>query len=174
MIEKLIFLDIDGVLNSRGWYYARQSIPRNKNIDIHESVREMEVREIDPTALALLKFLVDETGAKIVISSTWRLSHDFMYFYDLFADAGIPFDEGTIISCTGVCNRREVSNTVRRGTEIQEWVNEWNFKGKYICIDDDSDFLPCQFHVRCSQIIGFTWNEYYVARQFLGVRDESI
>lgn len=54
---KVIFLDIDGVLNSRA--YDRK---RNWN----------EQTDIDETRLLLVKKIVDETGAKIVLSSTWR------------------------------------------------------------------------------------------------------
>lgn len=54
---KIIFLDIDGVLNSRA--YDRK---RNWN----------EQTDIDETRLPLIKEIVDATGAKIVLSSTWR------------------------------------------------------------------------------------------------------
>ena len=54
---KIIFLDIDGVLNSKAYDYKR-----NWN----------EQTYIDETRLPLLKKIVDETGARIVLSSTWR------------------------------------------------------------------------------------------------------
>ncbi len=54
---KVIFLDIDGVLNSSA--YDRQ--------------RTSEDGNIDKTRLLLLKRLVDKTGAKIVLSSSWRV-----------------------------------------------------------------------------------------------------
>lgn len=54
---KVIFLDIDGVLNSRS--YDRK---RNWN----------EQTDIDESRLPLLKSIVKATGAKIVLSSTWR------------------------------------------------------------------------------------------------------
>lgn len=53
---KIIFLDIDGVLNSTK--YDRERKQNDGNIDI--------------TRLALLKRLVDSTNAKIVLTSTWR------------------------------------------------------------------------------------------------------
>lgn len=54
---KVIFLDIDGVLNSRE--YDRH---RNWN----------ELTNIDETRMPLVKEIVEKTGAKIVLSSTWR------------------------------------------------------------------------------------------------------
>ena len=54
---KILFLDIDGVLNSRE--YDRK---RNWN----------EQTDIDETRLPLVKEIIDKTGAKIVLISTWR------------------------------------------------------------------------------------------------------
>ena len=58
---KIIFLDIDGVLNSR--IYDRK---RNRD----------ELTDIDETRLPLVKELVAATGAKIVLSSSWRVHWD--------------------------------------------------------------------------------------------------
>ncbi len=56
MTMKVIFLDIDGVLNS--YAYDRQRAPDDGNIDA--------------TRLELLKLLIDKTEAKIVLTSSWR------------------------------------------------------------------------------------------------------
>ena len=53
MAMKLIFLDVDGVLNSAEWLETNQG-------------------EIDPAKVRLLKQMIDATGAKVVLSSTWR------------------------------------------------------------------------------------------------------
>ncbi len=53
---KVIFLDIDGVLNSVAYDRVRTSTESN----------------IDVSRLPLLKRIVDTTGAQIVLSSTWR------------------------------------------------------------------------------------------------------
>ncbi len=53
---KIIFLDIDGVLNSRR--YDRTRASEDGNIDV--------------TRLPLLKRIVDATDAKLVLSSSWR------------------------------------------------------------------------------------------------------
>ena len=55
---KVIFLDIDGVLNS---------------MDYFEKTKGMKgYREINPQKVEFLKEIVDKTNAKIVLSSTWR------------------------------------------------------------------------------------------------------
>ena len=53
---KIIFLDIDGVLNS----YA------------YDRVRKYDEGNIDMTRLDILKDIVDKTGAYIVLTSSWR------------------------------------------------------------------------------------------------------
>ncbi len=53
---KIIFLDIDGVLNS----------------DAYDRVRGENDSNIDESRLDLLKKAVQSTNAKIVLSSTWR------------------------------------------------------------------------------------------------------
>ncbi len=57
-MNKYIFLDIDGVLNSRDWF--------EQNIGITGRI------EINPVKTKLLKQIVDYTDAKIILSSTWR------------------------------------------------------------------------------------------------------
>ncbi len=53
---KILFLDIDGVLNSLR--YDRERTPEQGNID--------------ESRLPLLKEIVEESGAQIVLSSSWR------------------------------------------------------------------------------------------------------
>ncbi len=57
---KLIFLDIDGVLNS---YKFLQNLPEDSF-------------GIDNTRLPILKRITDSTDAKIVLSSSWRKNWD--------------------------------------------------------------------------------------------------
>ena len=60
MKEKIIFLDIDGVLNSR----------------VYDRERTLNDGNIDPTRLPLLREIVERTEAKIVLSSSWRKHWD--------------------------------------------------------------------------------------------------
>ena len=62
-MEKVIFLDIDGVLTSNEWA---------ENVLKQEGYRVDEFNELCLGKIALLKEIVDATGAKIVLSSSWR------------------------------------------------------------------------------------------------------
>lgn len=35
-------------------------------------------------------------------------------------------------------------NRIGRGLEIDKWMHDEGFSGKYVILDDDSDFLPHQ------------------------------
>lgn len=111
---KIIFLDIDGVVTNlkTGW--------RLPDLDcLHELFR-----------------IIKETGAFVVLSSTWRLH------VDLFSQVqswGINF-----ISMTPRCHQINVENEVRwteRGDEIQEWLDmhEHLKIESFVILDDDQD-----------------------------------
>ncbi len=54
---KVVFLDFDGVLNSA---------------DYRNSIKDYYENFIDESRMPLLKKIVDSTGAKIVLTTTWR------------------------------------------------------------------------------------------------------
>lgn len=135
---KVIFLDIDGVLNSMDWYKRRTRVKS-------ETWDEYHAQEFDPVALSLIKRVINETGAMVVLSSTWRLSKEGVKF---IKSIGID-----IFDCTPHLPRP--SNTsveyCERGKEIQAWIGKYNFLPPpkedidcYVIIDDDTDMLPEQ------------------------------
>ncbi len=58
---KIIFLDIDGVLNSDEYF------DKISNLDIQGIEQEIDIEKVK-----LLKEAINETGAKVVLSSSWR------------------------------------------------------------------------------------------------------
>lgn len=148
---KVIFLDIDGVLNCERAYrlghcnYVKWEWPDGTE-DHHQSFA--------PWCKEYLNELIDLTGAKIVISSTWRSSGiDFMR--KVWELEGM---HGEIIGITP--NFRSYKINIPRGVEIQHYLEEdlkfhhinWDKDiqkeyieksgiENYIIIDDDSDML---------------------------------
>lgn len=112
---KIIFLDIDGVLNN--W----ASIAENIHI-------------LNDKCL-LIRRIIEETGAKIVISSTWRLNSTVDELNKMLWSVGIPYN--SVISKTP-------SMTGIRGVEIETWLKDNDQVERYCIIDDDSDFLDYQ------------------------------
>ena len=132
---KIIFLDIDGVLNSDLHY---QQVDRNL---------PYEKKSFNIQLVNNLNSITDKTGAKIVLSSTWRKNRSLDDLKELFKRVGIT---GELIDKTPVLEFDPVVDmSVPRGCEIQLWINEnknllstniLNWKD-YVIIDDDSDML---------------------------------
>lgn len=67
---KAIFLDVDGVLNSdEHTAFIRSFVTYSDNMN----------EPFDDECLHNLKYIVDETDAKIIITSIWRLFPDYLY-----------------------------------------------------------------------------------------------
>jgi HAD domain in Swiss Army Knife RNA repair proteins len=93
--EMLIFLDIDGVLNSVTWIgggCARGPIPPTFADDA--LVEEL----LDSSCIARLRRIVEVTGAKIVLSSSWRYRMSPEELAKLFAFHG--FANAPIVGVT--------------------------------------------------------------------------
>lgn len=130
---KVIFLDIDGVLNSEKWMVERfQTEGKHRN--------NYPLCEFDPQAINLLNKILVETDSKIVISSTWRLGRTIEELSTLFETLDI---QGEIIDITPCfLNERKYGKTIR-GDEIKHWL-ENNEVESYVIIDDDNDMRPEQ------------------------------
>lgn len=122
---KVIFLDVDGVLNCRATFMAQQ--------DKHHV--------LDEELIARCNALVRETGARIVLSSTWRLLPEARA-----ALKASPLDTSAMIGSTPTGG--EVSAHLfsgqQRGDEIASWLSEHPEVERYVIIDDDSDMRPEQ------------------------------
>lgn len=139
---KIIFLDIDGVLNHELWLQSPESkaeVPGNSH-----------ARWFDPRAVALLNNLTDATYAKIVVSSSWRLDTSLDDLRVLLQKQGIT---GEIIGKTPYLSYASDEGTylVPRGCEIQAWLennrDKVGFKlskASYVILDDQSDMLLWQ------------------------------
>ena len=68
-MNRLIFLDIDGVLNSTE-FIAKQAEGAEATV-IDETFDATQ--HIDPSRVARLNRLIEGTGARVVLSSSWRL-----------------------------------------------------------------------------------------------------
>lgn len=157
-MAKIIFLDIDGVLNSRTYFNSRKQIR-----DIADN--------LDPVAIGYLNQLIKDTGAYVVISSTWRMHHSKEELIELLSSRGF---KGVIIGCTPVLSS---PHTVR-GNEIHSWMREnpeiigtpvCDFNS-YVILDDDSDML--YWHkdnfILVDGFVGLTPNVVYRATRLLG------
>ena len=130
---KVIFLDFDGVLNV---------IPQG-----HDEFGGI----FHPEFVDNLKRIIDETGAKLIISSSWRHS-GLDKMKRMWEFRGYP---GEIIGVTPDLYRFldfEGQRTMVRGDEIQAILDREPEITNYVILDDDTDMLPNQMQnfVYCS------------------------
>jgi hypothetical protein len=154
---KVIFLDIDGVLNSNDWYVYRWD-----NIAMDSVNSQYPFYEFDPKAIVRLNRIIEKTEAKIVVSSSWRSGQTIESLQKLLNSVGII---GDVIGLTPHLQSNKPYEDmdgyrIPRGCEIDWWLDNhgdfqrinWSkeeqikYVGKakiknYIILDDDSDML---------------------------------
>lgn len=115
---KIVFLDVDGVLNSVR--YDRQ--------------RGADEGNIDRSRLPLLKRLIDKTQAQIVLSSSWRKHWDAdgarldgvgREMVALFAEYGLS-----------IYGKTDCLDGNDRAEEIRAWLAEHADTEEYVILDD--------------------------------------
>ncbi|MFC5507591.1 HAD domain-containing protein [Bosea massiliensis] len=130
----ILFLDFDGVVVTR-----KQADAAHRNF-------------LCPDKVAMVKALCDRTGARVVISSTWRVSHDCR---DALAAAGLGptylFDDWATpldVDCD--------DDVSARGLEIAQHVQA-NKIDRYVILDD-MPVLKSQAarHVQPDPTVGIT------------------
>lgn len=167
---KLIFLDIDGVLNSMNSCHVKCMLAAEKND--RNICRDKYGHLFDEMAVQWLELLILKTNAKIVISSTWRYV-GLKEMQQMWKDRNLP---GEVIGITP-CAKYSVSNetygdayrTTERGWEIKQFLRDIE-KGTvpethcdirepqkieaYCIFDDDRDMLDEQYENFCQT----NWN----------------
>lgn len=132
----VLFLDIDGVLNS-GKYIKRL----NGRFDD-------PINQIDPDAVKLLNKITDISGCKIVVSSTWRLAFMYKCADPLRSLQGCLRMYGITGDVIGMTPSKQNAVRNQRGKEIQAWLDEhYNEIDKFVIIDDDSDMGRLSNHL---------------------------
>lgn len=153
---RILFLDIDGVLNTE----------RQHDLCVNKGIAPVDGfgYAFDPEAVTNLKRIVEETGADIVISSSWKLwGLDAMQ--RMWTKRALP---GKVIDITPNTESDEMLLSVDldymeipaiKGSEIKEWLTT---KGHdvthYAILDDFPDMLPEQesHFVQTDPSIGIT------------------
>ena len=139
---KVIFLDIDGVLNSTD--YMHELIDNN----VHEYENDI-YQFIDENAVNIIVNLCKEYNLKLVITSSWRhfnLESTLEYFKEIENKkiwSLIPY-------IIGVTPRAWIEKEdghldfLDRGYEIEKYLNENKEIDEYVILDDDTDMLESQ------------------------------
>ncbi len=153
-MKKIIFLDIDGVINTKEWHSKMTK----------DTPKDEYGYAFAPIAVANLAHIIDKTGADIVISSSWKF-YGVPKLRELWKKRNLP---GTILDITPNtisdemllnANLDEFQLGVCRGNEIKEWLSRHeDIISNYVIIDDFDDMLSEQEdHVVLTEsLIGIT------------------
>lgn len=169
---KLIFLDIDGVLNYQLMWEEKRQCKRHEELlkGAPDGAHDICEKKVE-----LLNELIKKTEAKVVITSTWRLSRSVEELQWVLDYKGF---EGEIIDKTPYLtfSNKDYDYSVPRGCEIKAWL-ETNkgilgnkiTKVKYVIFDDDSDMLWWQRnnYFMVDNYCGLTPNLIYRAERLL-------
>ena len=135
-MNRIIFLDVDGVLNNGSWAMEMY----DKGIRVYRDGILYE------PAIKRLKRLVDTTGAMIVVSSSWRQIptaygqlRDWLFKYGMTIWDKTPY--------VGGC----------RGDDITAWFDRNPGKWSYVILDDEGDMDGHMDHlIQTDFDVGFT------------------
>jgi hypothetical protein len=149
MADRIVFLDVDGVLNS-----------------YHHVEDSLHLRGMAHAHVEQLARILRETKAKVVVSSTWRkwgLEAGARFHDELQNRHGA---EGELILSRTIGRTvdgyadglpRDAERRVLRGTEIQHWLDTHEPVESFVILDDDQDMGPLMHRlVRTSMANGLT------------------
>ncbi len=142
---KILFLDVDGVLNSVHWYNTRPDEPIMGR-------RDELYTMIDSDAMDRLNRIIVETKCRLVLSSSWRAMDPISMINAALRMRGCDTYLFGITPSLGS----------PRGEEIQVWLNmaEPSVDG-FVILDDDSDMVHLSH-----RLVQTTWEA--------GLQDEHV
>ena len=140
MSEKIIFLDVDGVLN-------------------YMSYRNKSTANIDPSKVEMLAYICAQTNAKVVITSSWRGSETYtprIYYIllDILKEHHVPvlgdapYIEGQFTASVDTEKSYSLDEIgdmsfepgTGRGAEVDKYIKDNNIKQFVIFDDEDWDW----------------------------------
>jgi hypothetical protein len=127
---RVLFLDIDGVLNSAEWLHLIFRMEEFGWKSPDSDMPKFRVSHLDPIKVDMITKLIEELNLCVVLSSTWRLGRTLEEAYEFFSRFGIPL--------IGFTPREHESHT--RGDAIQMWLDQTLYTVEdFVILDDDSD-----------------------------------
>jgi len=123
---KVIFLDVDGVLNS--------SHTTRKTASGYTFIGNRQLKN--------LKRIISETGAKVVLSSDWRYERDDPVYNSDFLELRHELQQNGI----QLYDFTPELPTAHRGAEINKWLKAHEEVGNFVILDDRTDIEPNKDH----------------------------
>ncbi len=153
MTTKILFLDVDGVLNTDSMF----------------KTPEMGTYVLCDKRIEMLNAMLEAVGAKVVLSSSWRNSSSHVAFLEERGALKHKHEDWrTGVEPVDLEARVYLAN--ERGREVREWLSRHPEVTQYAIIDDLEFFLPEQhrFFVRTSPYFGLGKKHVRVLTRLLG------
>ena len=159
MVVEVLFLDIDGVLNS--WQSAYWALRKSKG-RLSSQLCPIAVSNLD-------ELMVKNPALKIVISSTWRSLYPLQELKEILKDQGFE-NPHRIIGYTPEFPFKD------RYFEIKAWIDQNPTVQKYLILDDkpvlNANHRDYSVAQACTLLIdgtvGFNWRNLYEANDYFG------
>lgn len=158
---KVIFLDIDGVLNPER--NVRKQLKNNKSISSYNI-------ELDQECLHNLEWIVYHTHAKIVVSSNWRIGGPcnpaILNLHKQLEKINLD-----IFSFTPILGPKRFK---LRGDEIRRWIRDSSYNiESFVILDDGGSMGPLTYTnlIRCPAEDGLTKECAIFAIDILNIND---
>ena len=156
-MQKLIFLDIYGVLNVETYHYLEEN-----DVWVCPEAGDTEFpllygdQPLNSRCLKNLQTLVDNTRADIVISSSWRILYPISSLSKMFKEVGLNIN---------VVGETPYIPNYHRGEEIALYLaDNADNNLNYVILDDSTDFYHWQKPYLVNTDPGFGLSEIDVAK----------
>lgn len=120
---RIIFLDIDGVMATSSCY------GRGKE-------NKWDSYMFDPKAVSVLNFIIQETGAEIILSSDWRHTYTLQEMREIFCHNNVMKGPIGFTERSGTYTGNNLEGG--RADEIEHWIKVHAWKGdiNWVAVDD--------------------------------------
>lgn len=169
--ERLLFLDIDGVVNTLMIWDKPQGEGRNtvyRDGYYFELNHPGDGKVSNKQAMLWVSKLCTDYDLSIIITSTWLIGNDYRKIAESLYNSGLSKEVQVL---GGIGKNQGYS----RGWQIEAWFNETKLnpdKTVMVILDDDCDMVGfhrdfTKYLVKCDNATGFTHNEYIKASDLL-------
>lgn len=155
-MSKLIFLDIDGVLNSTVYVTSDYYQNAIKGMSDAEVMLIAHHLHLDPLAVELVNKLVEKSGAEVILSSTWRGKYPPDVMTEMLHGRGARFKIAA--NTPALFGKKFGSPRIPRGKEIAAYLRNLPEQPEsFVILDDHDDMIHLKkFLVLTSAKVGIT------------------
>lgn len=157
-MKRVLFLDVDGVLNHAAWLKANGR--QNGNLSTEEWRLARHRAHLDPDCVARLESVIKRTGCALVLSSSWRYDVTPEEMTARLRERGAPSANVIDSTLLGSQMPSGLYAGTQRGNEVDEWLTR-NGADSFAIVDDDAELEP-----HMARLVQTSWE--------IGLQDEHV